>query len=529
MTKRWDPRSVWLDLLLRPWALAAMVGCVGASLAKLLALLAVEAPVFLPIAGILGTLAGYYIYHLTRTFIPSGQDRQNFRALTLAAAFLLLKVISYVGRPFAVARADVQSWLVKPYLFFDSRTLTGFVFFFLGWVIALRTAADFDRIGLPLENDQEVPPWQTLQGRFFVGGVLLMLFSGIVRLGIADLLNMERPPVPGLLLNVLLYFGLGLVFMGQTYFVVLMTRWREQKVRIARGLEGRWVWYTLIFLSLAALIAFVLPTGYTLPLLDILAWILYLIGLFVWFIVYLVQLLLLPIAWLIEQLTGRQAQQPDFTPMPTPEALPNAAPQESGSGWFVILRSVLFWGVVIGIFVTLIRNYVQDNPAFVAALIRLRVVKTLRAWGRAFWRWLRGATTALVERLPEGLRPGRRRASTPADEYGRDRRRADTARARVLATYLATLEEAREEGVPRRESQTPNEYRGTLSPAIPEAMPQIDELTAVFIEARYSRHPLTPADVERARVDARRVRQALLARRRRRQEESTTPPEDDDV
>jgi hypothetical protein len=527
VTKRWDPRSIWLDLLLRPWALAAMVGCVGASLAKLLALLAVEAPVFLPIAGVLGTLAGYYIYHLTRTFIPSGQDRQNFRALTLVVAFLALKVISYVGRPLAIARADVRSWLVKPYLFFDSRTLTGFVFFFLGWVIALRTAADFDRIGLPSKNDDEVPPWQTLQGRFFVGGVLLMIFSGIARLGIADLLNMERPPVPGLLLNVLLYFGLGLIFMGQTHFVVLMTRWRKQRVRIARGLEGRWVWYTLIFLSLAALIAFILPTGYTVPLLDILAWIFYFIGLFVWFIIYLVQLLLLPIAWLMEQLTGRQAQQPDFSPMPTPQALPDVAPQEGGPSWFVILRSLLFWGVVVGILVTLIRNYVQDNPAFVAALLRLRIVKTLRAWGRGFWRWLRGATTALVERLPEGLRPDRRHATVGKDSDAQEQQRADTARAKVLATYLATLEEAREEGVPRRDSQTPNEYRGTLSPVIPDAVPQVDELTAVFVEARYSRHPLTQADVERARADAQRVRQALLARRRQRQEGSVSPAEDD--
>lgn len=533
MTKRWDSQAIWLDLLLRPWVLAAMVGSVVASLAKLLALLGVEGGTYLLFSGVFGTLAGAYVYHLTRTFVPSAHDRRNFRLLALVVAFPLLKAVGYVGQPFAVVRADVRSWFVRPYLFFDTRTFTAFVFFLIGWVVALKTVADFERIGLPSEDKEEVLPLKTLRGRFFVGGVLLMLFSGVARLGVAELLNMQRPPVPGLIFNVLLYFLLGLILMGQTHLTVLLVRWREQHVRIARGLTGRWVWYSLVFFSLVTLIAFLLPTGYTLPLLDLFAWLFWILGLIAWFFGLLLQLLLLPFLWLFERLFGADVPQPDLSSLPAPEMVPQAASQDGGGpSWFVFLRSLVFWGVLVGILVSLIRTYLQEHPALVSAITQLGVVKVVQEWLRTFWRWLRGATTAIVERLPRRLRPGGRRTAGATRGAESASRRADTVRARVLSTYLETLADARRAGVPRRDTQTPEEYRGTLSPEIPEAVPQVDELTAAFIEARYSQHPLTREDVARARADAEQVRQALLARQRRRQqaaERSSVDERDSDV
>ncbi len=46
-------------------------------------------------------------------------------------------------------------------------------------------------------------------------------------------------------------------------------------------------------------------------------------------------------------------------------------------------------------------------------------------------------------------------------------------------------------GFPRKGNQTPSEYARALNSSLPESQMDLDAITKAFIEARYTRHPLT--------------------------------------
>jgi hypothetical protein len=67
-----------------------------------------------------------------------------------------------------------------------------------------------------------------------------------------------------------------------------------------------------------------------------------------------------------------------------------------------------------------------------------------------------------------------------------------TPRDRVQYFYLAMVRRGGQRGMPRKPSQTPREYAATLENQLPEVDDEIHSLTDAFLEARYSRHDVTP-------------------------------------
>ena len=100
-------------------------------------------------------------------------------------------------------------------------------------------------------------------------GASMLAGPGGLAAGTADF---AAPPFSGLAANVLLYFVLGLAMLSQVRLVTLLAHWQLQKARVAEGLGKQWAKYALFFLGLIALIAFFLPTGYSLGLLDSTGW-----------------------------------------------------------------------------------------------------------------------------------------------------------------------------------------------------------------------------------------------------------------
>jgi hypothetical protein len=68
-------------------------------------------------------------------------------------------------------------------------------------------------------------------------------------------------------------------------------------------------------------------------------------------------------------------------------------------------------------------------------------------------------------------------------------------------------------GLGRRSSQTPYEYRNTLTEQFPEARDDLTDLTESFIVATYSPRLTTSADAEHARSAWQRLRRYLRLRR----------------
>ncbi len=98
----------------------------------------------------------------------------------------------------------------------------------------------------------------------------------------------------------------------------------------------------------------------------------------------------------------------------------------------------------------------------------------------------------------------------------------DDARGRVRFYYRQVAHRAGRAGLPRRTGQTPAEYANYLAPNLNEAQDQanLENLTGLYQEARFSPHPVEPAQVETARASS----QGLVAFFRQRSRRARIKP-----
>jgi hypothetical protein len=510
-------RSVWVENLFRPLAVGVMVGCIALSLTDLIRLFFPTWNGTLLIGGcVLSALEAHYSYRLIRSKGIRGSDVVRFRVIEIAMIFVLVKAGSYVGDRWIDILADIRSWPYDPLnILLDFETIIAFLLAFLSWLASTQTTRDLEQIGEPPERTLYYTfPQARLSNRFFSGGIVLLIVAGIARLGIANLLDMSHPSVPGMVLNVLVYFLLGLTMLGQTHFTRLYRLWQAQEIQVAEGLTSRWTRYSLILIGLAALIAFLLPTSYTFGLLEVASTIIYILGyiitMIVVFLSILLGLLLMPFAWLLGQEPSRESvpQLPQLSPEITPPASSSAAPD-----WWEILRSLLFWAAALGMVIYVIRSYLHDRPELLAALTALKPIRLLRDFLVALWRRWTGLAEAVNERFPRRLRRRVRPESTEMP-FRLFRLGALSPRERILYYYLSTLQRASRLGLPRRRAQTPNEYDATLGPHLDQAQQEMTQLTQAFVEARYSRHTFDREQDRQVRTRWQQVKAALRALRR---------------
>jgi hypothetical protein len=101
---------------------------------------------------------------------------------------------------------------------------------------------------------------------------------------------------------------------------------------------------------------------------------------------------------------------------------------------------------------------------------------------------------------------GVRRPTDPLDALRGDPRWADTVA--IRDTYRQFLRWSRDQRHPRDASATPLEHAASLTPHLTNAASagDVTELTARYLEARYSSHPATPSDAAAARSAWKRLR-----------------------
>lgn len=501
--------------LLRALALGMMAGCIGFAVGQLGRLIQPPGAVtfFTLVAG-LAAVEAYYSLRVSQGQslyqIESGEyfhHTWRFRAVELAISFVLIKLGGYIGRPWAAVLADVAAWPGDLGRLFDLQTLIATLLAFFSWLLALQTAVDLQQLDEPVEYHlREDPAIERLRRRFLGGGILLLILTGVARVGVAALLNMSRPPVPGLVLNVLLYFALGLLLLGQVWFATLSQAWHAQQIEVSSGLAQRWVWYTILLCLLAGGVAFLLPTRYTSRTFGLVQAALEAIFTVLQFVAAVIMFLFALILWLLSRLLHLPVTpRPEAPAAPSfPFTPPDVAPAAS---WLVLLRDVVFWFVLAAILFYLVRSYLRDHPEIGRALAALAPLR----WLRMLWRWLRGRAGAWARGIS-----GRSLTSPshPAGDGGTKRAsrwgwRVLSLRERVWYYYVQVLRRARRQGFPRRVSETPDEYHRALAPHLAEAQPELERLTATFVEARYGVHPVEPVTVAHVRRWGQLIKRAL--------------------
>lgn len=509
-------RNPWADNFFRPLLITVMIMCFNLSLVNLVRMVnpAWRGTYFL-LGMLLTTVEGLYSYRVLKVLRTRGVSTVRYRLAEGVILLLLLRLLSWAETPLAEIWLQLQAMWQDPGRFVDIEFYVLLLLGLLAWIVATNTMVDFEELHDPYTfHSDRIFPLDNLAARFFWGGAVLVLISGvtqwIARAGLRSLIDFQRPSLGGVILNVLVYFTIGLVLLSQAHLTTLLVRWQIQKIKVSGDLVRQWAKYGFIFLGLVMVGVFLLPTGYTLGFLTSAGiTIRFLLGIVSFLIELLLLLLSLPLLWFLS-LLGRSPDTPPPPPM-APPAFPDAPPQGAPVPWLEVVRSLIFWLIALAIIIYLIKIYFDDHPELGRAVRRFKPLDQLLKLLASLWRQLLGLAQAGMALMPKALRPPPRSATTPSasSRWSWLRLRNASPRRRIVYYYLNILQRAAKTGAARRTHQTPYEYETDLNQTLPENQMEVDALTKAFVRARYSREPFNDAQAEVAKTLWQRIRDSL--------------------
>jgi hypothetical protein len=482
-------RDRWLYLALHPLLVALMAGCVGYSVLHFLdRVLPTSPPDWLLLVWPLATLEGYVSQRVVeRRQLGLGAPAWQIHLVELALLFALLEILFDLAGGLTLFSHGLPR--------VEGPAVLSFIMLVFCWLAGHDTAYDVTHLNEPpLQLASYVAPGERVAGRFFRGGGLLLLTAGLTVIDLKRAITVTQAPVTGIIVNVLLYFVLGAAMLGQTRYMRLRKNWELHGTQIHAGMARSWLRYSAILLAISALGAYLLPTAYTVGFLDTIRGSINLVlevfaGIFalgIGGVSALLQFLH------IGSSHGAHA-------LPPPRVPPAQHHRPTPSHPLTWLRVAVFWTLLAAALVLLIRN----NSARLDALGRaIRPLGWLRAVARGIWfalvgHWREGVGTArrLLQREPKS--PDLPAAPAPVQRVWWPGRLAP--REQVLYYYASLLRRARRMGLPERGGATPYEYETTLAPHTADSADDLAELTAAFVQARYSGRPVEAVQARAAR------------------------------
>jgi hypothetical protein len=443
-----------------------------------------------------------------------------------AIIIVVIKLIGYLGRSPLDLMSDLPLLQTDPLTFFATpEFLLSLVAVVAIWMMGRVLGGDLAHLTLG-ERLMEIDPSlgvqtdranvrQQLVGHVFAIGVVIALVGGVAN-WLAGRNSAAGSRADGFSIgaDLVIYFALGLALIGIAQLTILRTGWLWERTPMSGNLVKRWTLYGLLFVGGLAALTFVLPFGYSAGLLPTLAYWIGLLGYGAQILGYLAYvllgLILLPFALLLSLF---RAQPPALLPEQAP---PPPPPEPSIGGlpidfppWYQVLQSLIFWAIILILLGYAANYFLLQHQGVRKALRELPIVIWLREGWRGLFNLLRGIRNDLKElRQVKPVDASLARSHAPSIEPGVDPRKLPL-REQIRLAYLDLLQRAREIGIPRRESQTPYEFANKLTAAAPKARADIEQVTAEFVEARYSEHDVTSEHVSLARRCVERIEGAL--------------------
>lgn len=499
----------------RPFVVAVMFACVMESVALLIqAFLPGWNATYAVVAIFLISLEAYYATRTAQRLRLSGRDRWIFRLSEWTVILLALKLGPYATRGLDALAADFATWEADLATLFTLEFVIVLVLAAFTWMGSGDVARWLDDLTQPTEAGFN--PYLSLsaiQSLFFVGGVLLVIAAGLTQVGLQAVLHQDRPPVGGVIVNVLVYFVSGLLLLSQARMEVLHTQWRVSQVNIGAGIRSRWIGLGLATLVVVAALALLLPTRYTVGVLDVAAGVLRAlgnIGLIIGYGLNFVLFLILGLfTMLLSLLLGRSTGE--AAPPPAPPVLPPAAPPNVTPDWLSLLRSLLFWLVTTGILGYALAQFIGARREWWLSLAHHRSLGWLVRLLLSLWGQSKAVAVRAGAAVRQRLAQARRAIPTPPRAWLR--LNSLSPRELVMYFYLSTARRAEESGLPRGRSQTAREYSQRLQSTLPEGEADVTTLTEAFEAARYSAHAVEREDTARPRRSWERLRKLLRGRK----------------
>jgi hypothetical protein len=382
----------------------------------------------------------------------------------------------------------------------DSETFFSILYTIVIWILACRFAEYFHKMEedpelmvqqkLGLVNSDSDETRRQLISLIFGVGAAMLLVTAMVRLDLSGI-GLYLHSTPSRVWPLILYFVFGFAILAQTRYSTLRIRWYLENIPPGDHLAVRWVVYSIFLFFIVGFVSLLLPTSYSLGLLETLRGILSVIfALFTLIFGLVTSPLLLLFQWLsnlVPQADTGPVTQPTLPPIPTPA--PALIPPVAIADW---VRSALYWFVLLVVIAFSMVYYLRSRSGYAQVLGQFH----LSRWWNQLWHWVSRRYKRINQTIVDSVQAGfnRLRQSKPSDGFRRrllEKAGPLPPRNRVRQIYLGMLRQAAENGIPRKTSQTPYEYARNLHETLPEVTSEVDKLTDGFMEARYSPHEIT--------------------------------------
>ena len=527
-------RQVWsraLPIFVNYAIVALMMTCaVGVVVGVIQALSSSWNGAYLIVVCFIVAFEALYTARVMRRIAFPSREWASYRVGEVVSIMILLKALIYVMRGAGQFLIDLPKWqhdfLVS---FFTGEYLLACVLVLVVYLVCNQFANDLfelesDDATLERErkndfrNNRAASHKQLTLKVVLVAGVMIAVtlmgrtFQRIIGGGAAAA-SIDQEGMPSYALGLLAYVVLGFLLLSLTRLAALRAAWYRERAPISPDIAWRWALYVVVFLVVIALVAMVLPTHYSVGLLQLLR---YAAGLLISLLQIVIYFLLLILTFplnLLMRLLGNSPVTPNRPP-PVMMMPPPASPdQPTGANPLLdLIQSILFWAIFLFVVGYALSQYLKRHSALLASMRGIPLLNWLMKAVSVLGDWLSrlsGQVTAMVD---AGLKRLRAQAELQARMVSPARRlnlRRLSPRERVQYFYLAMARRGSESGLGRKPAQTPREYAATLDSATPEVNNEIDALTDAFIEARYSRHDITPIHAQTAQSYWERVKSAL--------------------
>jgi hypothetical protein len=486
------------------------------------------------VAALEGIVTTHWLNHPDRRYLGRGR----YRAAELLVIAVFLRLFTWLLSGGLPGPAAWRGYLLSPLSVLDGLFVGYLLVAVLAWERGITWSGLFDKLrlseaevayySLPARQqterhadrpiDRSRPEvFASFVGSWLGGGTLLAFATALTSVDVVGLARDGLTAVtrlglhPQMLVALLVYFLLGLWLVSQARLLMMRTRWTADGVAMTGDMPRTWNRSTLVLVAVVALVAAFLPIGRTFAL-AALVQLVFDVGLLVMQTVFL---LLAGLMIFLLGLFGAAAEElpePELTmvPGPTPAPVPTPPPSETPA----LIIGGLFWLLVSFVALVALLFFLRDRGVRLDSVLLRRWWAQLRAWLRAFWRRGAAGAAALVTALGARREAEKATGLEPRRGWRFLRVNALPPREQVRYFYLSTVRRAGEQGVARAPGETPSEYQADLQSTWPEAGVEIEQLTGAFLEARYSRQPIEPRQVNPIREVWKRVRQALRRRRR---------------
>lgn len=523
---------------IRPLAIAAMLTCIAVSISSLVQEMSATWPsLALAVITFLVSLEGIHARRRLSRLRLTTEDKLRFHFVEIVMLFLLVRFGLYLSYGTERLVADLASWTTNIGSFFDVTFLVVSLFALGFWVLAgtlsqtiqEMEASPIERASSALDPGSYLRDTMPGRGRtdrqsllnrivgiFFWGGVILLILAGLGRVDVRQLAVMGHDRTPGVIINALVYFLLGFLIISEAQYTILKANWELQDIPLLGRLGRRWLYLVMGFLVLVGIVAALLPTGYSVGILDalfgVVRWVIWAVVQGTFFIMFLVSWLLGSLMQLLmgqPMSAGPLASTPRIVPPPEP-----VAPEGEGWAWWPLVRSLIFWIVLTGVMGYSLFHFIGDRWGVFRRLSGIRLLVWLRRVLGGMWRGAGRVVTRVQTEVIQRL--AARRMGRAARAWRYFSLRGMTPRDRVRYYYLSMLHRSAREGFGRPPAVTPLEYQAVLAEHLPEVTDEVHRLSQAFVEARYSEHGITRDDAEAAKGGWQRLRRALARLRRRR-------------